>query len=193
MTRSHYLLTAVLIYLLAAGCRQLQREAQEVHPSTPILATLASLKAVQAYETERAFYRLRELVLERGREPADTLMLFRAQQLMRHVQQATQSPAGQPPIDTLRQLLHRLDRQALLLGRVMPYTRTKRIPRYLALLAAPTSPVDTSKALRTGLQVEIVRHTRVILNTVTRQLESRGLHQSLLIPVVRQHQDSVLV
>ena len=106
-------------------------------------------------------------------------------------QAATPFPSRQHAVDTIRQQLHELDRQALRLpGRVTPYTRTKRIPQYLALLAEPGA-ADTSTALFTGLQVEIARHTAKLLTTITRQLESRSPQQVRLISTIRQSPDSV--
>jgi hypothetical protein len=136
-------------------------------------------------------HRLRELVMKSGNEPDDTLLLSRAKRLVWHAAQVSQSMQGEQVVDSIRQQLHRLDRQAAVLGSVTAYTHTVQIPKYLDLLAEAEPAADTANVLIMGLQVEIARHTKITLIHITRQLERRLPHSSRLIPVVRLAPDHV--
>lgn len=187
MTNAFYLSAAVLLSLLVMGCRQKYQEGRRLKP---IHVALLKLKDAAASESDLALRMMRDLVSEHGNQPADSLLLRQAQGLHQQAQDVWSLP-GHLPLDTIRQRLQRLDRQALLLGKVTPYTRAGHIHQYLALLEETQQDTGTAAALRTGLQVQIARHTNLLLTTLTRQVENRPACRLRLIPVVRQLTDSV--
>ncbi len=180
MNRALYVRTVIGMCFFIAGCWR-QPEDPSAQRMETLRAVLITLRDVEIAGAEQHWYYARDMVSRHGNRPADSALLVRAQNLLR---QASEMIPGLT-LDTLPQRLHQLDRLASLLGKATPYTRTKRISRYLDLLAEAPGDTAVAGALLAGLQVETARHTKVLLAAVRRQLESRVPYQLRLIPVVR--------